>query len=347
MYFNGTKVFNIVKGINIPGVSNVSFNENTQVLSWTAPDLTKLSNYNPSVSKYAVTINNTVVETTNTSIYVGEYLINGSNTMTVKAFISFNKESDAITEDIELTYVFVDYIESTGNQYIDTQYSPTNNNTVEIDSQYTSTYTMFNCDWGIDINTSTGYTRFMGMLYRGSSTSLGVFDALESASNVDPSSRNLYKYEINFSNKTYSFYQNNVLKNTYTKTSISSRPITTTFIFCCNDNASNQPLSITYSTMKLYSFKIYSEGVLVRDFKPCYRSTDKVVGLLDIVNNVFYVSPNGIPFLIGTTHDDLMFTINNLPTISTTKTLILGSTNLAKLSEEEKAIATNKGWTLA
>jgi surface protein len=43
------------------------------------------------------------------------------------------------------------------------------------------------------------------------------------------------------------------------------------------------------------------------------------------------------------THDSLMSIINNLATV-TDKTLTLGATNLAKLSEEEKAIATNKGW---
>ena len=32
---------------------------------------------------------------------------------------------------------------------------------------------------------------------------------------------------------------------------------------------------------------------------------------------------------------------------SGTKTLTMGSTNLAKLTDEDKAIATNKGWTLA
>ena len=31
----------------------------------------------------------------------------------------------------------------------------------------------------------------------------------------------------------------------------------------------------------------------------------------------------------------------------TTKTLTLGSTNLAKLSDEQKEIATSKNWTLA
>jgi len=39
--------------------------------------------------------------------------------------------------------------------------------------------------------------------------------------------------------------------------------------------------------------------------------------------------------------------LNNLATVSSTQTLTMGATNLAKLTAEEKAIATNKGWTLA
>ena len=44
---------------------------------------------------------------------------------------------------------------------------------------------------------------------------------------------------------------------------------------------------------------------------------------------------------------DLLIILNNLETVTTTKTLKMGATNLAKLTEEEKAIATNKNWTLA
>ena len=47
------------------------------------------------------------------------------------------------------------------------------------------------------------------------------------------------------------------------------------------------------------------------------------------------------------THDSLMDIINNLSTVTSTKTLTLGTTNLAKLTDAEKAIAINKGWTLA
>ena len=47
------------------------------------------------------------------------------------------------------------------------------------------------------------------------------------------------------------------------------------------------------------------------------------------------------------THDSIMVIINGLQTVTTTQTLTLGSTNLAKLTEADKKIATDKGWTLA
>lgn len=51
------------------------------------------------------------------------------------------------------------------------------------------------------------------------------------------------------------------------------------------------------------------------------------------------------------THDSLMNVINNLYDIASkgcnAQQLVLGSTNLAKLTAEEIAIATNKGWTIS
>ena len=47
------------------------------------------------------------------------------------------------------------------------------------------------------------------------------------------------------------------------------------------------------------------------------------------------------------THDSLMVFINGLQTVTNTQKLTLGSTNLAKLTEADKKIATDKGWTLA
>lgn len=44
---------------------------------------------------------------------------------------------------------------------------------------------------------------------------------------------------------------------------------------------------------------------------------------------------------------DLVTILNNLATVTQTMRLTMGATNLAKLTDEDKAIATNKGWTLA
>ena len=46
------------------------------------------------------------------------------------------------------------------------------------------------------------------------------------------------------------------------------------------------------------------------------------------------------------TESALVEILNNLASVSTTQTLTMGSTNLAKLTDDEKAVATNKGWTL-
>ena len=47
------------------------------------------------------------------------------------------------------------------------------------------------------------------------------------------------------------------------------------------------------------------------------------------------------------THDSIMVVINGLQTVTEAQTFTLGSANLAKLTEADKKIATDKGWTLA
>ena len=57
-------------------------------------------------------------------------------------------------------------------------------------------------------------------------------------------------------------------------------------------------------------------------------------------------APMSVEKSTSLSHDSLIRILNNLMTQTSTKTLTLGSTNLAKLTAEEIAIATNKGWTV-
>lgn len=52
-------------------------------------------------------------------------------------------------------------------------------------------------------------------------------------------------------------------------------------------------------------------------------------------------------YLVTFTRDALLEILNNLAPVTETRTLTMGSTNLAKLTEDDIAIATAKGWTLA
>lgn len=65
---------------------------------------------------------------------------------------------------------------------------------------------------------------------------------------------------------------------------------------------------------------------------------------LDVLNINYSINLSNSKMLSQT---ELVKILNNLATVETTQTLTLGSTLLAKLTDEEKAIATNKGWTLA
>ena len=69
--------------------------------------------------------------------------------------------------------------------------------------------------------------------------------------------------------------------------------------------------------------------------------------LTEITGNPNFKTSVGFSDSTKLTHDSLMVIINGLQTVTETQTLTLGTDNLAKLSDAEKQIAANKGWTLA
>lgn len=72
-----------------------------------------------------------------------------------------------------------------------------------------------------------------------------------------------------------------------------------TSLFCIF-NSQDKTARIRYLEARLYYFKLFVEGTLVRDMIPCINPNN-VVGLYDTVNNVFYSSPNGAAFVAGPT----------------------------------------------
>lgn len=99
----------------------------------------------------------------------------------------------------------------------------------------------------------------------------------------------------------------------------------------------------------------------VKDLSDCFRNCYKLTnfgGLLDLGENYsMTVSANqsGYRLVLSDssklTHDSLMNVINKVYDIATkgvtTQQIVLGSTNITKLTAEEIAIATNKGWSVS
>ena len=59
---------------------------------------------------------------------------------------------------------------------------------------------------------------------------------------------------------------------------------------------SPSPVAIEY---RVYSFKAYEYDVLIRDMIPCYRKADQVIGMYDLVNDVFYTNSGSGTFYKG------------------------------------------------
>lgn len=57
--------------------------------------------------------------------------------------------------------------------------------------------------------------------------------------------------------------------------------------------------NVYYSTNYLYYASFKDNGVIVREFIPCYRKSDLMPGLYDRVNDVFYTNAGKGTFIVG------------------------------------------------
>ena len=107
------------------------------------------------------------------------------------------------------------------------------------------------------------------------------------------------------------------------------------------------------------NFRLFFNCAALREVGRCivseattYQQTFYNTASLVTINFEGVIANNGLDFSLSgkLSHDSLMSIINCLKNYTgsgTTHSVTLGTTNLAKLTDAEKAIATQKGWTLA
>lgn len=186
---------------------------------------------------------------------------------------------------VENTYRVVEYIESTGTQYIDTGFMPDQNSRIDIVVS----------DWEKTEKTTTlfGTQKTTNNRYESVISSGGLYRSYFGGSYVD------FPNTLSIGEKTTVSRNGNIISigdNVLTNTEKTFTSTTTLFLFAHNSNG-----TVTrQASLKLYSCKIYDKGVLCRDYVPCIDS-DGVAGLYDKVDHKFYTNAGAGTFAVGAT----------------------------------------------
>lgn len=210
--------------------------------------------------------------------------------------------------NIPSEYEEVEYIESTGTQYIDTNYTPVQGDDLEFKN--------------VTINTFNGALFSAGIeSYQLILLGLGsvcYYKYFQIGNAVASSFSTITNGNIKVLNGN--LYINNVLK---AQADYGGAVNTTLNIFQRANNTSNL-------IGKIGEIIISNNGIIKRDFIPCYRKSDNVAGLYDLVNSTFYTNQGTGNFIVGPIKANksisLSDTNTNIPTIDGTNILTIDTT---------------------
>lgn len=178
----------------------------------------------------------------------------------------YNKKVLEPPQDI---YTTLEYIESDGNQYVDTGFIPNQNSAMVVKFATTSQAgAIAACDetWG-----AKGFSVYGQSLAFANDTSGGAHNFYDGNNHI---------VEMN-KNNDGKVYDNGNLKWTATRATFTV-PCSLT-LFCVNRNSDKQE----FIPAKIFYCKLYDNGVVVKHLVPCLRKADGVNGFFDLYNNEF------------------------------------------------------------
>lgn len=195
--------------------------------------------------------------------------------------------------EIEQEYTYLQYIEGTGTQYIDTGIKPNQNSRVMCSFELTSEYTSVRGIFGVrDTSSGTAPNQF-GFWNSGTNTFRTDYFGSQQNMEISPL---LARYEVNKNGATTTI--NDVEVTNTAATGTCTQPI---YLFCMNDaGAANY-----FSNVRIYYFYHYDEnGSLDHQFLPAIQNSTNKVGLYDYITDTFYENAGTDSFVSGPEADD-------------------------------------------
>lgn len=206
-----------------------------------------------------------------------------------KNIINYRIKGNTIQGKLPSDYQQVEYIQSTGTQYIDTGYKT--NETTEFNLKVETTNPELAWD-GCIIGSRTQYNATDSFVLCLNYANLGLHCQLVSGQHQTGG------YVLNEGIHTYNYKNGELYINdtrALAREKVNTQSTLNLYIFKLNQTS---PDGRGFRG-KLYYCKLYDNGILVRDFVPCYRKSDNVIGLYDLVNGVFYTNQGTDTFLKG------------------------------------------------
>lgn len=225
-----------------------------------------------------------------------------------KHFKSSINVENVVCGYIDNNYQQVEYIESTGTQYIDTGYHfLSEQSEIIADLMITSNsgdQTLFGSE---EYYGSTSSRIFSDILHGRNGTFAAYVGAGSNGSvNIGLNIRRIVDLATTLNkNLTIKLDGTTQLSKSYSQTILTyanayngASNKGNIFIFANHGDGVTSPIQ-HIGGMRLYSFKMYDGGELVRYFVPVYRRADRVAGLYDIVEGKFYTNPGSGSFIYG------------------------------------------------
>ena len=209
----------------------------------------------------------------------------------------------------KLGYRRLDYIESDGQQYIDTGFVPSNNTTIIIDSiphtaghSITNNVTLF----GTMVNNAYYSDEWMFWCYSGSESyrdlnNPGIYCRGSNngitLTGVNLETRCIVTASTYHRNITIDYPDGTSITRTPTSYNSMSKPINTLYIFY--SNTENVPVPLRMSYTRMYSCQILDNNECIMYLIPVKRISDNKVGMYDIRHEKFYASNTNVDFIAG------------------------------------------------
>lgn len=278
----------------------------------TSTEATRFKGYFDDFRIYVTALDETAIKdlyepaiymTTNDSFMANEFIEMNEIEMTTFATV----KSAGFTEEINKNYEILEYIASSGTQYINSGYIPKTNFRIELDMAWTGS--------------SVGnFESFAGFMHSNQIPRAGVHKYSSvfmlggnatTVSTVTPIANQRTILISDFYSENQCLYKNGIaIINDKTKLDLSANEQQ---LYIFGRNASSKNLA----TMRLYKCRIFDNvNTLIRDFIPARRKSDSVLGLYDAMSGNFYANSGTGTFIAGPTLSNDKISMYTLNTIS-------------------------------